>query len=352
MDQYYNHYQSYNQWRQPSPPPQQPSLCPVCSIPHLPICPPHPPPYHHQNPNYPQHHNYARPVFDPYQPPPPPPPPPPAPAPPPPPPYVNGFADSRSWHPNPNSDHDYATAGVGELDRSYKRPRIEDIGSAPARISKEDERRLKLIRDHGAASFSGVNKENKSPHFNINNDNNVNLMPPRSSEMYNIEDSLNNCTGYYGNNNYSQPQLVQQKDSMPTAINHWQGYEQRIGGHLPHPGGNHMAQPPLPASPPPPLPVEAYSSSPSSSVSLFPLGDSSSVTAHSSYPVAIEPYYQNKPPHASGGFHREDPQVIHRSSSVKYGANPPKQLSSDKPKVLMLPSCLKCLTELLGLIIL
>ncbi|GMJ05739.1 hypothetical protein HRI_004243100 [Hibiscus trionum] len=331
MDQYYHHNQPYNHWRQP-PPPQQPSLCPVCSIPHFPFCPPYPAPYHHQNPNYPQQHNYARPGFDPYQPPPPPA----APAPPPPPqpPYINGFADSRSWHANPISDHDYATAGGGEFDRNYKRPRIEDIGSGPARILTEDERRLKLIRDHGAASFSGFKEDNKSPHININN--NVNLMPPRSSEMYNIEDPLNNCTGYYGNNNYSQPQQIQRKDSVPTVVNHRQGYEQRIGDPLLHPGGNHMAQsppPPLPASPPPPLPVEAYSPSPNSSFSLFPLGASSSVTAHSSYPVATEPYYQNKPPpHTSDGFHRQDPQVTHMSSSVKYGATPPMQLSSDKPK--------------------
>nr|KJB50874.1 hypothetical protein B456_008G191000 [Gossypium raimondii] len=334
MDQYYHHHQPHSQWRQP-PPPQQPSPCPVCSIPHFPFCPPYPP-YHHQNPNYPQHPNYARPGFDPFQPPaPPPPPPPPQPAPAlplPPPPYINGFADPRSWHTNPNYGYDYATAGGGDIDRSYKRPRIEEGCSGPARILTEDERRLKLIRDHGAASFSGFNQENKSLHNNINNNNNVNLMPPRSSEMYNIEDSLNNYTDYYGNNNYNynQPQQIQHTDSVPTAVNHWQGYEQRLGGYLPHPGGNHMSQPPpppLPASPPPPLPVEAYSSSSNSSVSLFPIGVSSSVTAHSTYPVVTEPYYQNKPPpHA---FHRE---VTHRTSSVKYAANPQKELSSDKAK--------------------
>ncbi|KAL1068460.1 hypothetical protein V6Z11_D12G199300 [Gossypium hirsutum] len=337
MDQYYHHHQPHSQWRQP-PPPQQPSPCPVCSIPHFPFCPPYPP-YHHQNPNYPHHPNYARPGFDPFQPPaPPPPPPPPQPAPAlplTPPPYINGFADPRSWHTNPNYGYDYATAGGGDIDRSYKRPRIEEGCSGPARILTEDERRLKLIRDHGAASFSGFNQENKSLHNNINNNNNVNLMPPRSSEMYNIEDSLNNYTDYYGNNNYNynQPQQIQHTDSVPTAVNHWQGYEQRLGGYLPHPGGNHMSQPPpppLPASPPPPLPVEAYSSSSNSSVSLFRIGVSSSVTAHSTYPVVTEPYYQNKPPpHA---FHREDPQVIHRTSSVKYAAIPPKELSSDKAK--------------------
>ncbi|XWS51090.1 hypothetical protein CRYUN_Cryun12cG0146300 [Craigia yunnanensis] len=352
MDQYYHphHHQPPNQWRQP-PPPQQPNVCPVCSIPHFPFCSSYPP-YHHQNPNYPpQAPHYARPGFDPYQPPPPstPPPPPPA-VPNPPPPYVNGFVDPRSWHPNPNYGYDYGTAAAGgEVDRSYKRPRIEEFGLGTGRILTEDERRLKLIRDHGSASLSGFNQENKYFQNNINNNNNATPMPPRSSDMYNIEDSLNEYTDYSNNNyNYNQQQQIQHKDSVP-AVTHWQGYEQRIGGYLQQPGGNNMAKsppPPLPASPPPPLPVEppaqhhpssefkAYSSSPNSSFSLFPIPVSSSATAHSTYPAVTEPYYQNKPlPHASGGFHGEDPQVIHRNSSVQYVVIPPKQLSSDKPKV-------------------
>ena len=208
------------------------------------------------------------------------------------------------------------------MDRSYKRPRIEEFGLGPGRILTEDERRLKLIRDHGGALLSGFNQENKYFQNNINNNNNANPMPPRSSEMYNIEDSLNSYTDYSNNNyNYNQQQQIQHTDSVSAAVTHWQGYEQRIGGYLQQSGGNNMAQPPpppLPASPPPPLPVEppaqhhpssefkAYSSSPNSSFSLFPIPVSSSATAHSTYPVVNEPYYQNKPlPHASGGFHGE-----------------------------------------------
>ncbi|XVE56989.1 hypothetical protein DITRI_Ditri04bG0055600 [Diplodiscus trichospermus] len=340
MDQYYHPHphQPPNQWRQP-PPLQQPHVCPICSIPHFPFCPSFPP-YHHQNPTYPPH--YTRPGFDPYQPPPlptpPPPPPPPAvPNPPPPPPYVNGFADPRSWHPSPNFGYDYGTAAAcGEVDWSYKRPRFEDFGSGPARILTEDERRLKLIRDHGGASLSGFDQENKYFHNNINSNCNATPVPPRSSEMYNIEDSLNNYSDYNNNNyNYHQQRQIQNKDSVPSAVNHWQRYEERTGSYLQHPGGNNMAQPPpppLPASPPPPLPLEppvqhrpyseskAYSSPSNSSFSLFPIP---------------EPYYQNKPPpHVSGGFHGEDPQAIHRNSSVQYAVIPPKHLSSDKPKVI------------------
>ncbi|XVF50171.1 hypothetical protein PTKIN_Ptkin04bG0074200 [Pterospermum kingtungense] len=365
MDQYYHPHQPPNQWRQPPPPPQQPNVCPVCSFPHFPFCPPYPP-YHHHNPNCPPH--YARPGFDSYQPPPPPtppaphppppptvpnappPPPPVVPNPPPPTPYINGFANPRSWHPDPNYGYDYGWAAVGgEVDRSCKKPRIEEFGSGPGRILAEDERRLKLIRDHGGASLGGFNQENKYFHDNINISNNATPMPPRSSEMYNIEDSLNNYTDYSNNNYNNQQQQIQHKGSVARAVNHWQGHEQKIGGYLQQPGGNNMAQPPpppLPASPPPPLPMEppmqhhpssefkAHSSSPNSSFSLFPIPVSSSATTHSIYPLVPEPYYQNKPPpHAAGGFHEEDPQAIHRNSSVQYAVIPPKQLSSDKPKV-------------------
>ncbi|XP_021285654.1 YLP motif-containing protein 1 isoform X2 [Herrania umbratica] len=355
MDQYYHH-QPHNQWGQPPPPPlpppQQPSICPVCSIPHLPFCPSYPP-YNHQNPNYPpQPPHYARPGFDPYQPPlpptPPPPPPPPPAVPTHTPPYIDGFSDPRSWHRNPNYGYDYGTAGGGgEVDRSYKRPRVDEFGSGPGSgwTLSEDERRLKLIRDHGGASLSGCNQENIYFQNNINNNNKATPMPPRRTEMYNIEDSLNNYNDYSNNYDYNQQQ-IQHKDVVPAAVNNWQGYEQRIGGYLSQPGGSNMAQPPpppLPASPPPPLPVEppmqnrsslefkAFSSSPNSSFSLFPIPVSSSVTAHSTYPVVPEPYYQSKPRHASGGFVGEDPQVIHRTG--QYVGIPPKQLCSDKPKI-------------------
>ncbi|PPD73678.1 hypothetical protein GOBAR_DD29400 [Gossypium barbadense] len=189
--------------------------------------------------------------------------------------YHHHQPHSQSWHTNPNYGYDYATAGGGDIDRSYKRPRIEEGCSGPARILTEDERRLKLIRDHGAASFSGFNQENKSLHNNINNNHNVNLMPPRSSEI-----------------RFSIQIQCPRRSTIGKVMNRdWEVICHTL-------------------------------------VAITCV--SSSVTAHSTYPVVTEPYYQNKPPpHA---FHREDPQVIHRTSSVKYAAIPPKELSSDKAK--------------------
>ncbi|OMO49956.1 YLP motif-containing protein 1 [Corchorus capsularis] len=245
-------------------------MCQVCSIPHFPFCPPYPP-YNYHNPNYPPH--YDRPGFDPYQPPLPPipPPPPPPMVPNDPPPYFDGFPDAGSWHRNPNYGYDYGAVGCGgEVDRSYKRPRVDEFGPrpGPGPVFLADERRLKLVRDHGGVSLGGFDQENKYFQNYVNNNiNRANPMPPRSSEMYKIEDSLNN---------YNSQQQIQHKDSASTPVKNRQGYEQRQ--HC----GNNMAQPPppLPASPPPPLPVE--------------------------------------PPM------QHHPQVIHRIS--------PKQLSSDKPK--------------------
>ncbi|OMP08996.1 YLP motif-containing protein 1 [Corchorus olitorius] len=255
-------------------------MCPVCSIPHFPFCPPYPP-YNYHNPNYPPH--YDRPGFDPYQPPlppiplpPPPPPPPPPMVPNNPPPYFDGFPDAGSWHRNPNYGYGYGAVGCGgEVDRSCKRPRVDEFGMGPGSgpgpgpVFLADERRLKLVRDHGGVSLSGFDQEHKYFQNNVNNNNNrANPMPPRSSEMYKIEDSLNNL---------NSQQQIQHKDSASTPVKYRQGYEQKQHG------GHNMAQPPppLPASPPPPLPVE--------------------------------------PPM------QHHPQVIHRIS--------PKQLSSDKPKL-------------------
>lgn len=83
-----------------------------------------------------------------------------------------------------NDSYGSADGYKGEVDRSYKRPRVDEIGShsasgsfadegyqQPVTISLEDERRLKLIRDHGGAGLEGV------------------AVPPRNPEMYNFEDA-------------------------------------------------------------------------------------------------------------------------------------------------------------------
>ncbi|KAI4343843.1 hypothetical protein L6164_011145 [Bauhinia variegata] len=153
-----------HQWRSRS---VQGSVCPTCLVSHLPFCPP--PPSYCQHPRFPfgPDHSFQRPGFSPYtalpprgahQP------------------YVanrnDGFADPSIWPGNPNWERESHSHGqlpfhhpspplyehVVEGDRNLKRPRTDDSGSGPftndydkhpARILSEDERRLKLIRDHG-----------------------------------------------------------------------------------------------------------------------------------------------------------------------------------------------------------
>ncbi|XP_042950539.1 uncharacterized protein LOC122282654 isoform X4 [Carya illinoinensis] len=132
-----DHHQPH--WR---PMPIPGNICPICSISHFPFCPPRPSFY--QNPRFP---------FDPYS----------GPTGPPRP-FTDGFGDLRPWHRNPSLDRgepygqfqsqSYGNWFTNEGDRNSKRPRVDDIHNQekPGMVSSEDERRLKLIRDHGAVS--------------------------------------------------------------------------------------------------------------------------------------------------------------------------------------------------------
>lgn len=163
MDQNLHHPQ---QWH---PRPIQGTVCPVCAMPHFPFCPPHP--SFNQNPRYPlgPDPSFQRPGFDPHR----------LPMGMPRPSMGNpddGFADQRPWfrnsyghvpfHPHREGflppPYDYGgNEFINDAERSYKRPRVDDVGSdgvvhelgrKSSRSSFEDERRLKLIRDHGSAS--------------------------------------------------------------------------------------------------------------------------------------------------------------------------------------------------------
>ncbi|KAL4012543.1 hypothetical protein IC575_029646 [Cucumis melo] len=166
MDQHLHHPQ---QWH---PRPIQPTLCPICTMPHFPFCPPHP--SFNQNPRYPfgPDPSFQAPGFDSHR----------SPMRMPPPYMANpddGFADQRPWirnsansyghvpfHPHREGffppPYDYGgNEFVNDAERSYKRPRVDDVGSEggvhelnqnTGRSSFEDERRLKLIRDHGIVS--------------------------------------------------------------------------------------------------------------------------------------------------------------------------------------------------------
>ncbi|XP_023541377.1 uncharacterized protein LOC111801581 [Cucurbita pepo subsp. pepo] len=176
MDQHLHYQQQWNSR------PIQGTVCPICAMPHFPFCPPHP--SFNQNPRYPFGPDppFQRPGFDPHR----------SPMGMPRPSMGNlddGFADQRPWIRNsansyghlPFQPHreesflpppyDYGgNEFVNDAERSYKRPRVDDVGldggvhevnqnQKSGRSSFEDERRLKLIRDHGVVS-SGPSYEN------------------------------------------------------------------------------------------------------------------------------------------------------------------------------------------------
>ena len=244
-----------HQWR-PIPPPHPTSICPICSFSHFPFCPPPPPP----PPPPPQYNQSPR--F---------PPPPPQPEHPyhsgPPNPYMV-VNPNQGWqwhredgygHPNPMYDYYRNSAAScinGEADRSYKRPRVDgSIGSgmfgyennqSPANLFSDDERRLKLIREHG--NTTSLYSPFPPTHDDMNNNNWKNQPMPNSAEMRRQQLPIESV--YHENN-------------------------RAFGGHPPPP-----PPPPPPTSPPPPLPMEPplLPSPPKSSSALFPVPINSAAT--------------------------------------------------------------------------
>ncbi|KAL6541379.1 hypothetical protein OROHE_011087 [Orobanche hederae] len=151
-------------WR---PAPEGGNLCPVCSNPHFPFCPPLIPQYYRPPPPPPdQFFHSPLPPLPLTQ----------APHPPPPPqhPSYDPFVDHqggptisphpprvqilpRPWNPNPNCSKDHY--GISDPGLNYdnsvpvgiKRMRFNNVNGTYTGPWLEDERRLKLIRDHGAA---------------------------------------------------------------------------------------------------------------------------------------------------------------------------------------------------------
>ncbi|XP_010444130.1 PREDICTED: uncharacterized protein LOC104726876 isoform X2 [Camelina sativa] len=232
MDNNYNYHQQ-QQWR---PAPTQPNICPICTAPHFPFCQPYPPPssFPH-NPSFPPHFNSPRPG-----------------------PPVRPQSHYPPWQPphHGNQLRPFAVDGDMEADRSFKRARIDAIGggspgygvvSESPRVSWENERRLKMVRDHG----------------------------------YGLTQQSQGMNHHYGRSDYRNG--VQQFNGVahppppPPQPHHPSPY----GGYFGGPNG----QPPLPVSPPPPLPP---SHSPSQPSSLFPVTTNSSaavtLSSSSSYP--------------------------------------------------------------------
>nr|AMP82928.1 LRX3 [Catalpa bungei] len=152
-------------WR---PRPPTGNFCPVCTNSHFPFCPPLPPQYFRPPPPPPPPDQFLRGPLPPPLPPPVPPPPPPPQAsydpfvdhqggptvhhyPPPP----QAQIPPRPWNGNPSFGNDYYGSSNPGLDYDnngqigVKRMRVDTLS--------DDERRLKLIRDHGAVSH-GVDR--------------------------------------------------------------------------------------------------------------------------------------------------------------------------------------------------
>ncbi|XP_010459297.1 PREDICTED: YLP motif-containing protein 1-like isoform X3 [Camelina sativa] len=246
---YHQHQQQQQQWR---PAPTQPNICPICTAPHFPFCPPYPPPppssFPH-NPSFPPHFNSPRPG----------------------PPPVRPQSHYPPWQPPHHGNQLRAIAIDGDMepDRSYKRARIDAIGggSESPRISWENERRLKMVRDHGYG------------------------LTPQSQGVSDM--GMNHL--HYGRSDYRNG--VQQFNGVappPPPPPH----------HPPYFGG-HNGQPPLPVSPPPPLPPShppsqlPSSSSSSSSYPRMPNASASSVQLAPTQCKVIDVSHLLTPPHRS-----------------------------------------------------
>ncbi|KAK9277819.1 hypothetical protein L1049_027375 [Liquidambar formosana] len=192
-----------HQWRHR---PVQGNICPSCLISHFPFCPPPPPLDQNRRFQFENDHSFHRPGFDPYR----------GPVGPN---HANdGFGDPRYWHRNPNlgrdshgydmfngvhrdgsapMPYDHGSNGfVGVDDRNSKKMRVGEMVSGAFMnevpfsssrvVSEEDERRLKLIRDHGSAvsglpqcgvggvnstlgTSIGINRETSAPERSFSN---------------------------------------------------------------------------------------------------------------------------------------------------------------------------------------
>ncbi|XP_038724727.1 uncharacterized protein LOC120016163 isoform X2 [Tripterygium wilfordii] len=362
------------------------TICPVCAVSHFPFCAPpphpHPPgplPYQPDPRMFPPQHDHYRPPFDPYN----------APV---------------GMDRNLNSMYNYGGSNgyPDEFDRSYKRPRVGESGSGSlmnenhlnyqnqAGFSLEDERRLKLIREHGSASGGG------DPEFDVNcARGDVGPIPPRNGQylgreeaygqqLYSIEDGFNREEHLQSRHallerSYETAASRDSQHIQPHYFhrNNWQDYDSQmqmpsyVGG--PSIGNHNMAaitqysspnitelrgrlpplptqrppppppppppalvptswvfdgQPPLPASPPPPIPPVDLPAHPSSEFKAY------SSSPNKSFPLFPVTFTSSPMAHSSY------PPVPNASTGAvveefqEFNKAPLKQLSPAKPKVI------------------
>ncbi|CAI9112273.1 OLC1v1012694C2 [Oldenlandia corymbosa var. corymbosa] len=398
------------------PPPANGTMCPVCSTFHFPFCPP---PFPSTYP--PNYYRYQVPPPQPLPPPPPPRPdqfyprppqhpPPPIPSPAPYDPFVDPlrgapqpeaqrpFIDSQRppWSSNNGFNRDPHGSFYANNEKNYgnvgaKRMRFDDSGfsSSPSgryanehsiNSSADDERRLKLIRDHGGVksgefdrnsgdkrSFDEFRDAGIKPPLNTEFDGRRNFVVQESSAQ-NIEDGkfvqYGELRGNQFDHRFHQSNVhehsrnslnsvglpMENSEAMRLNQRSVSGYpnDQRsgFGRELHSPGsGLPYQQPPLPLSPPPPLPVESpghyqsqpvFLSSPTvSSGSLFPVLPNSSAAVASSYP-SVPGYDFNKGRIlASSGYVTQELRASQEAAGKAYFAGmevAPSCLSPAKPQ--------------------
>ncbi|CAH8350198.1 unnamed protein product [Eruca vesicaria subsp. sativa] len=231
-----NNFGNYHQWR------QGPNVCPICTAPHFPFCTTPSSSFPH-NPNFPP----PRPGFDSFAPRPPP----------------------QNHYPRPWQGHhgNNQWRPVPDCDRSYKRARIDSIGDQNNQIYWENERRLKMVRDHGYGLTSAPSPDVSSVEMNHHQ--------YRNGVQFNGVTAPPPYGGYFGSYN---------------------GYN---------------GQPPLPVSPPPPLPQShprsMFPPTPNSSAMVPPLVSYpqmpnvslSSAQLAPNLPKVIDVSHLLKPPHRS-----------------------------------------------------
>ncbi|XP_061346603.1 uncharacterized protein LOC133292228 [Gastrolobium bilobum] len=337
------------QWR-PSPRP----VCPTCSISHLPFCPPPPPTTYYPQPFQGDHSFHTRPF---------------------------PFPNWQPYQQQPNGSY------LADGDRNFKRPRIDDDLNPPPINFSDDERRLKLIRDHGVAlanppqpqdlhhSYVGPVRPNQngfrsdSGHDAFQNGQLKTSSYPYHGYGTSSLDPLQRVPDVYHAHtphremNVPYEQIQQPHDFGPFANAHEEGNQtqHKLNGrvvHYPYPyptsGSNSFSesmgqmeasmffrgQPPLPSSPPPPLPMDppinqsssqlnTYFSPPKKSHSLFPVPMSSSAVTPEAHPVPQQ-YFHSKPlPEFSAGFPPEEHLKQYLGDGQPFSLN---QFSAEKPK--------------------
>ncbi|KAL3640617.1 hypothetical protein CASFOL_015585 [Castilleja foliolosa] len=326
--------------------PQSGNFCPVCSNPHFPFCPPLPPQYYRPPPPPPDQF-YNSPL-----PPPPPQPLPQAPSPPPPPQYdpfvdhqggpINSYPPlppqirPRPWSGNHNFSNNYYVNSnpVPDYDNSSpigtKRMRINE--TYPGSLS-EDERRLKLIRDHGAMNHGyrpEIQNYGERQVTYQHNENKKNVMQ-NNGHMNNVHE-VNNLTTerWEFKNQFSHTHLTQQH-TMESKLAHY---------GLP----NHV-QPPLPSSPPPALPTEPPRFRfPEFAASASPFHSSSSYPMVSEAIPSVSTHFTSTTHPNSSGYYPTEVQAAKMASSNSFkgeSGNSFRDLSLDKPKLIDVSHILK-----------